>query len=206
MAKKSVKSARRKPDKKSVSKKMDGRQKPSAEALSDQQRQALLFSHARKIKPLLAAKKDAVDAVNQAYELAKKEGITRKEIDLKLQLETGEGIEKAKAEAERLQRVVRWMGVGKQMEMFGESETMAQRHFEDGRRAALDDHPAKPPAHLSTRDADTWLEGHAAGRTTLNTERVLKMTAPNGQMSLGEAAAGVIDKIGGAAPTHKEAA
>lgn len=145
--------------------------KPTVEQLSDQQRQALLFSHARKLKPLLAVETEAKAAVTKAFELAKKEGVLKKEIKLKLSLETEEGIDAAKAELERTNRVARWMGVGKQLELFGGKETVAERHYEDGRRAALDDRPASPPAHLAQKDADVWLSGHAAGRTSLNTER-----------------------------------
>jgi hypothetical protein len=207
MAKSNGKTARAKSGKKPTPSrgKKNGHAKPTAEALSDQQRQALLFAHARKLKPLLAAKKDAADEVSQAYELAKKEGITRKEIELKIALETGEGIEKIKLEVERTNRIARWMGVGKQLTLFGDSETVAQRHYEDGRRAALNDQPAKPPAHLASKDADTWLQGHAAGRQSLNETRIRSMQ-PEGQVSLGDAAAGIVNKIGDQAPTHREAA
>ena len=182
--------------------------KPSAAVLSDQDRQALLFKHARTIKPLLAEKKEAADAVTKAFELAKSEGITRKDIELKILLESGEGIEKAKVEAERMQRVVRWMGLGKQIEMFSDHETVAQRHFEDGRRAALDDRPAKPPEHLSQKDAQTWLQGHESGRTTLNTQRIqtgfkLPEEPATGELApLSDAAAAATAHLGTEPPTH----
>lgn len=157
--------------------------KPTIEQLSDQQRQALLFSHARKLKPLLAVETEAKSAVTKAFELAKGEGVTKKEIKLKLALETEEGIEAAKAELERTNRVARWMGVGKQLELFGGKETVAERHYEDGRRAALDDQPARPPSHLSQKDAEIWLSGHAAGRTSLNTERASTGFKPLGDIA-----------------------
>jgi flagellar hook-associated protein FlgK len=206
MAKSSSKSARAskpKPERKKANGKGTKPAKPTGEVLSDQQRQALLFSHKRKLVPLLAAEANAKAAVTKAYELAKKEGVPKKEIKLAIQLDTEEGIETAKKDLESFNRIARWLGVGKQLSLFGDAETQAQRHFEDGRRAALNDEPAKPPAHLHQKDAQSWLEGHAAGRLTLNTDRVLKMT-PNGQMSLGEAAAGVVGKLGTEAPTHAE--
>lgn len=180
--------------------------KPSAEQLSDQQRQTLLFSHARKLKPLLAIEAEAKAAVTKAFELGKKEGVTKKEIKLKLSLETEEGIEAAKAELERTNRVARWMGVAKQLELFGGKETVAERHYEDGRRAALDDKPASPPNHLAQKDSQVWLDGHAAGRTALNTER-----ASSGFRPLGDASADLAEKAGIAAslgtepPTYQEA-
>lgn len=184
--------------------------KPSAVVLSDQDRQALLFKHARTIKPLLAEKKEAADAVTKAFELAKSEGITRKDIELKILLESGEGIEKAKVEAERMQRVVRWMGLGKQIEMFADHETVAQRHYEDGRRAALDDRPASPPDHLSQKNAQTWLQGHESGRTTLNTQRIQNgfrvpdqgEEATGDMLPIGGAAAAATAHLGTEPPTH----
>ena len=188
-------------DKTERKKKKGSLPKPSAAQMSDQDRQALLFSHAKKLKPLLAAKKEAADAVTQAFELAKSEGVTRKEIELKIAFESGEGIDKVKAEVERIQRIARWSGVGRQLEMFTDNETVRQRHFEDGRRAALDDQPAKPPGHLAQKDAQTWSEGHAAGRNTLNAQRVtFGIKAPKDgeteMMPLGEAAAAATSHLG----------
>lgn len=187
--------------------------KPSAAQLSDQERQALLFTHVRKIKPLLAAKKDSADAVTQAFELAKAEGIPRKEIELKIAFETGEGIDKVKADLERIERVARWSGVGKQLEMFTDQaakETVKQRHYEDGRRAALNDEPPKPPDHLHHSDAQAWLDGHAAGRNTLNSQRVqfgIKPAADGGaeMMPLGDAASAATSHLGTEPASYSEA-
>jgi hypothetical protein len=164
--------------------------KPTAEALSDQQRQTLLFNHKRKIVPLLEAEKVAKAAVAHAYELAKKEGIPKKDIKLAIQLTSDEGIEAAKNDLERTNRIAHWLGVGKQMSLFGDNETVAQRHYEDGRRAALNDQPAKPPSHLATKDANTWLEGHATGRTSLNESRAA------GFRPLGDTVNDLMDKAG----------
>src|ERR1043166_7981983 len=85
-------------------KKANGRApKPTMEALSDQERQKLLFQHKRKIAPLLEAKAQAGAAVTKAYELAKKEGVTKKEIELAIKLSTDEGIDAVKKEAQRTQ-------------------------------------------------------------------------------------------------------
>jgi hypothetical protein len=149
--------------------------KPTPEVLSDQQRQALLFNHKRKLVPLLEVEKAAKTAVAQAYELAKKEGIPKKDIKLAIILERDEGIEETKNHLEAVNRIARWMGVGKQLSLFGDSETQAQRHYEDGRRAALNDQPASSPSHLGTKDANIWLEGHSAGRTSLNETRIRGM-------------------------------
>jgi hypothetical protein len=188
MAKSSRKKAA-KPAAKPVKGKKSQRAKPTPEALSDQQRQTLLFNHRRKLKPLLDAEAQAKAAVKKAYELAKKEGIPKQDIQLAIRLESDEGIEAAKNDLERTNRIARWLGVSKQLDLFGDKETTAQRHFEDGRRAALDDQPAKPPSHLGTKDANTWHEGHAAGRTSLNESRI------RGMAPLSEAADKVVDNV-----------
>ena len=170
--------------------------KPTAEQLSDQQQQALMFSYKRKLKPLLAAEKEAKAAVTKQYELAKKEGITKKELELAIALETEEGIEKEKRELANKHRIARWMGVGKQLELFDGKEIHAERIFEDGRRAGLDDWPARPPAHLGQKDQQTWLEGHATGRTALNAMRATKFKALAGDaVPVGEAAAKVVEQV-----------
>lgn len=148
-------------------------EKPTAATLSDQERQKLLFKHKRILKPLLAYKKEANDDVREAYEIAKKEGITRKQIELAIALENAEGVEAMKTDLAWMADVARWSGVAKQLDLFGAKDdtTKSERLFEDGRIAALNDQPAKPPDHLAQKDAQVWLDGHAAGRTSLNETR-----------------------------------
>lgn len=143
--------------------------KPTAEELSDQQRQTLLFQHRRKVKPLLAAKKFADSALQKAYELAKKEGITRQEIELAIKLETDEGTEAVKSKVEQMMRVARWIGskIGSQLDLFP-AGTKAEQAYDDGKRAALDDQACRPPEHLSQASAQQWITGHGAGRAQLN--------------------------------------
>jgi len=170
--------------------------KPTAEQLSDQQRQALLFARKRKLKPLLEDEKQAKAAVTKQYELAKKEGIPKKDLKLAIALESEDGIEAAKLDIERTNRIARWMGVGKQLELFSGKEIAAERHYEDGRRAALDDQPARAPMHLAQKDAQHWLEGHATGRTALNAMRATQFKALAGvAVPVGEAASKVVDQI-----------
>lgn len=163
----------------------------SVETLSDEQRQALLFSHKRKLVPLLASEAAAKAAVTKAFEIAKKEGIPKKEINLAISLETDEGKQAARNEYESQRRVARWMGVrlGQQKDMFGE------QYFDDGKRAALDEQKRKAPSQLANKDADKWYAGFDEGRTTLNTSR-----ASAGFKTLAEAAQGALP-IGAIKPT-----
>lgn len=160
--------------------------KQTAEQMSDIDRQKLLFRHKNIIKPLLAEKKSILADISQAFEIAKKDGIPKKDIDFAILCETGDGLAKINVDLERMHRIARWSGVGKQLELFGGKDdlTKMERLFEDGRIAALNDHAPKPPDHLSQKDAQQWLEGHAAGRTSLNTSR-----STNGFTKLGDTAA-----------------
>lgn len=188
---------RAKPNGKAERKTKAKAEKPSLEKLSDQERQKLLLRHKNKIKPALAQLKEAQDDLRTLYETAKNDGIPKKEIELAISFETSEGIEKRKKEAEAVARVARWCGVGEQMDLFGKGDKLSrhERLFEDGRIAALNDQKCRPPDHLPQKDADVWMEGHAAGRTALNTERASGFKAPDGQLTLGEAAKEVVDNL-----------
>jgi hypothetical protein len=168
--------------------------KPTAEQRSDHQRQAALIRHMGKIKPLTEAKKRAGTAEKKAYDLAEADGVTKLELATAFALENGkEGIQTVKDGLECIRRVARWLGYSEQLELFGDKESKEQRHYEDGRRAALGDFPASPPEHLSHRDAQTWLGGHAVGRLTLNAERA------RGFSPLSDAAKQIAEKAGVAA-------
>lgn len=163
--------------------------KPTAEAMSDQERQRLLFAHKRKIKPLMASRKEADDELRKAFDLAKAEGITKKEIEHAIAFESAEGLEKQRQALETMTRVARWMGVGKQLDLFAGGKPNPDQYYEDGRIAALNDQPRKAPMHLSQKAAQQWMEGHAAGC------RVTTETRANGFKPLAAAADGVVDDL-----------
>ena len=175
--------------------------KPTAEKLSDQERQRLLFAHKRKIKPLLSIELEAKGFTTMAFELAKKDGFTKKEIELAILLETDDGIEKIKVEVERTNRIARWMGVGKQLDLFGgeAKQTPAERYYESGKIAAYDDEPRKPPSYLSDKDAAHWFEGFDAARQTMNVQRASAGFRPLGEVE-GELP---LPGIGDAPATHQ---
>ena len=196
--------------------------KKTVEQLTDMELQKLTLSYKNKAIPLLEREKEAKAAVKALFEQAKNEGVSKKDIDLALKLDIklhdpekhDANVDKAEREIERILRVARWMRVevGTQFELFGATkETKQERLFEDGRVAALNDQPAKPPAHLAQKDAQVWLDGHAAGRTALNTERA------GGFKTLGDSLFGNVAElarkagventtIGTEQPTHAEAA
>jgi hypothetical protein len=151
--------------------------KPSAEQLSDQERQRLLLAHRRRLKPLLLAEANAKAAVTKAFELAKKEGVTKKDITLAIQAETEEGEAKIRAEIERVLTVTRWVGsdIGVQLDLFPKASA-AEQAFEDGKRTALDDKPRKPPNGLSQAGEKRWFDGFDQGRVALNESRAQGFT------------------------------
>lgn len=163
-------------------KKADKPRKMTAAELSDTERQRLLLHHRNKLKPLLVAEATAKKAVTERYELAKKEGVSKKELQIAMLLLNEEGVEKVRLEMQRFLDVDRWVGaeLGEQLELFAKKST-AEKHFEDGKRAALSDEKASPPAHLPQKDAQRWLAGHAEGQQTLNVSR-LQVMKPLGEV------------------------
>lgn len=195
--------AKKPPTKKNGDRKSKSKDKPAkkltAEQLSDNQRQELLFAHRRKLKPLLATEKMAKSAVQKAYELAKKEGITKKELELAIKLETDDGADKVKMQMEQMLRVARWIGskIGSQLNLFPE-QSKNEEAYDAGKRDALDDKQAKPPQHYSQVASQSYLEGHASGRTQINTSRA------EGFKPLGAVAAALVPPVGDKPPTHVE--
>lgn len=139
----------------------------STEQLNDDQLLVLFFQHKRKVKELEATLRVAKDALAQGYKLAAAEGISKKELKLAIELETDEGKAKLEAERGRQERVARWMGepLGTQRDLVGDVQ------FDAGKRAAMNDEPARPPSQLAQRDHQRWLEGHAAGVQIMNAQR-----------------------------------
>lgn len=169
MAKKANGDKKPKAEKKS---KKTPRKKLTAAELSDTERQRLLLAHKRKLKPLLLAEAAAKKAVTGAYELAKKDGITKKMLEVAFLLDSDEGTEKVKAVMQMYVDVDRWTGseLGEQLDMFAK-QSVADKAFADGKRAALNDEPAKPPTNLSQAATQQWLAGHSEGREANNTAR-----------------------------------
>lgn len=176
-----AKTAKKKPEKQTI------------EKLSDQERQKILFAHKRKLVPLLLAEKEAKGAVTKAYELAKKEGVPKIELRIAIALQTDDGSDTYGKEIERIARVARWMNVplGAQLDMFGaDKRKPAEKYFEDGRIAALDDQSRKPPSHIAQNMTDHWFEGYDVGRKAMNTERA------QGFKTLGDVAKSLIPANG----------
>ena len=147
-------------------------EKPSAEKLSDMDRQRLLMDHKRRIKPLIAAAKEAQSDLRDGFELAKSEGITKKMIEMAILLETEEGQKKVLGQFQWMIDVDRWSGkaIGTQLELF-DKQSPKEAAFEQGRIAALNNEPRRAPTHLSDANAQHWMEGHQSGTAQVNKSR-----------------------------------
>lgn len=167
--------------------------KPSAEQLSDMDRQRLMLDHKRRIKPLIEAKKEADSDLREAYELAKAEGITKKQIEIAILLETDEGRTKVLGQFQTMIDVDRWMGksIGTQLELFDKQSPSAAA-FEQGRIAALQNEPRRPPSHLNDTGAKHWMEGHQSGTAQVNKARNDSLT---GFTKIGDAASEAVDSL-----------
>lgn len=147
---------------------------PSAQEV-DQGMADLLATHVGKLLPLLEAEKNAKSRVTKAYEIAKKEGVPKKDLKIAISLETEEGEEKLRAEIANTLKIARWMrtALGTQTDLFDPPQVAlpADRHYHAGRRAAMADHVRKPPEVLAHDDAQEWMRGFDEGRLALNEER-----------------------------------
>ena len=195
MAKNQAKSERGKPEKSERKKKNGVAKKPSAEALSDEQFKKLLYMHVGKYKPALERKDEATKALKQILDAAKEDGIPKKDIELAIKLESGEGELDTAAEVKRIFRIARWAGtkIGTQLELFAKSDKKVDIIYEEGHRAGLRNEPGRVPAHHGQNAAQRWLHGHAAGLKELNELRSERF---GGMRPLSETVADLTERAG----------
>lgn len=158
--------------------------KKTVEAVTDEQRQAKHFQHLKDYERDLTLKKSADARLKATEERIKKEGGVVKMIKLAVALKTEEGELAFQTRIAQEAEIARWHGVGIQLDLFGkQKKSVAEKHFEDGKRAALNDDPAKPPEYLGQKEAQHWLSGHAEGRKTLNVDRATTGFKPIGEVA-----------------------
>ena len=167
-------------------------------ALSDDELQALHFRHVGEYEKALEAKKGADAEMKNVGKRIKSEGGTVKAVKLTILLRTEEGQAAFHADIAEQMRVAEWNGIGVQTEMFGAATADRDPIFEDGKRAAMQDEPCKPPEHLAHKAAQRWIAGHGAGRVATNAQR-----ATDGFHKFGDVAADIMPPpVGTEAPTH----
>lgn len=141
-----------------------GTVKATGDELSDEQRQALWHQHRKKYAALVAAKKAADAAVKNHAKLVKAELGEHAIAEFKTAdaLEADGGEEALQAEIERKLRIARWMGaaIGSQFSLFPDREPLADKAYEDGKRAALKGEPCRPPHPEASEQGQRWIQGH----------------------------------------------
>ena len=147
-----------------------GRRPKGGLGLRDDERQALHFRHVKEFEASLLKENDAKKAHKKIKDRIKEEGGSIKALELTLALRTEDGQQAFQASMAEQVEIAKWNGVGVQLGMFSE-QASNDAIYEDGKRAAMQDEPAKPPSHLSQKPAQRWLAGFNAGRTALNVTR-----------------------------------
>jgi hypothetical protein len=199
MAKNGKAKTKAKAETKPKAKSKKGRRPEGGLGLRDDERQALHFRHVREFEAAQAIKKAADNDFKSVKDRIKDEGGSIGAIELTLKLRTEEGQEAFKAMMAEQAEVAKWNGVGVQIELFGKD---ADPIYEDGKRAAMNDEPAKPPGHLAQKAQQRWLSGHADGRVALNATRAENFHRPD-PASIGEVAADLVSRLGDQPPAEQ---
>jgi hypothetical protein len=181
--------------------------KPTAEALSDQEFKKRLYMYVGRYKPLVAAKEEAAADLKELIEEAKTNGIPKKDIELAIDLETAEGELAVGEDVKRIFRIARWAGtkIGTQLELFAKPSSKVDPIYDEGYRAGLQNQTAKPPSHHGENAAQRWLDGYHSGLKELNETRAERF---GGTMApLGNVAAKIAEEAGKNMDSpHREAA
>ena len=147
--------------------------KPTPEQLSDREQASSTAKAVREMRPLIANEKEAKrkkDAEKKKWEAA---GVPWKDILFWISLDDEEKREAIVSERERQNRIARYrnLPLGAQMDMGFEKQTAADRAWDQGHAAAMNDQPCKPPAELSQAGAQSWMSGWHVGHDKLTEKR-----------------------------------
>jgi hypothetical protein len=137
--------------------------------LTEDERRALHFRHCAEYERALVAKKKADAGVKQVGKRIKAEDDSVAKCKKTIQARSPEGEAELRAEIEQTAEVLRWSGVavGETVDFFADRRPATDAAFEHGKIAGLKGETAKPPHDIGTAAHDEWLEGHAAGQSSL---------------------------------------
>jgi len=138
-------------------------------ALSDDERQALHWTHVQAYETSLAAFKTANADLKNTARRIKAEGDSVAKVQISIALRTPEGEAAFKARIQEEMEVAAWNGVGVQTELFGDADLMpaVDRAFNDGKRAGMKGEPRKPTHDPSTEQYRRWMDGYTEGNGVL---------------------------------------
>lgn len=142
--------------------------------LTDDELHALTLHHKKQYESALATKKKAASSFLEVTKKIKAELGSAGLLDIKdmLSSESEDDFEeKIQSELERKARLARWLGldVGTQIDLFGESSgvkpPLAERAYEDGKRAGLAGEICKPPFDTGGEGHQKYVEGWHFGQS-----------------------------------------
>lgn len=137
--------------------------------LTEDERRALHFRHCAEYERALETKKKADAAIKNVGKRIKAENDSVAKCKQTIQARSPQGEAELRAEIEQTAEVLRWSGVqvGETAEIFADRRPADENAFEHGKIAGLKGETAKPPHDMGTPAHDKWLEGHAAGQSSL---------------------------------------
>jgi len=133
--------------------------------MDEENRKLFLNVHLPEIKKLRDRVNSAVGTLRKAYKSAKAEGsFTKADFDTALEMEDAEREARAKARIARQLVIARYMGagLGAQLDLFMEPDRTpaVDIAFDEGKKDALENKPAKPKYDPSTEQHRNYMEGY----------------------------------------------
>lgn len=128
--------------------------------------------HRTKWNEVMAAKALTDQRIKECKAALKADGYTVKQMQIADDLESISGEEKLTKHVEAVFKVAKWQGhpLAKQLDLFGGQSAApgyAERAFDAGRRASMQDQPRKPPHSPESEEYKMWMEGYASHQAEL---------------------------------------
>lgn len=138
---------------------------------TDQEAKALFLRALPKIADLKAKLNTANANLRNAYKAAKADGFLKKDFDVAFEIQGAEGEKAKKAAIARELTIAKWLGcdLGVQLDLFLEPTRVpaADRAFEEGQAASMQNKAAKPPYDPSTEQYRKYMAGFHEHQATL---------------------------------------
>ena len=137
---------------------------PPSNELSDEQRRYLFVQQLEKLEELIAVQRAALADVRNQRKLMKTDGFSPVRVNYALELRSKAPDEMLERERERLQTAA-WLvhDVGYQANLFDDYQDRTpavERAYDEGKIAAYESKPCRPPYDASTEQGQRWINGH----------------------------------------------
>jgi hypothetical protein len=156
-----------------AAKPIPGHNQPPNELTADEKRELFLKDKGAYEK-VLATKKKADAAMRNVGKTIKSDGFTLAQIKVAIALDEPEGEADVRAELTQTMQAARWVGsdIGAQLDLFVQPNRTpaADRAFDEGKQASMENKPRKPPYDPSTAQFRSWMKGFNEHQGTLITK------------------------------------